>query len=405
MEPFDLVFRNGHVIDPSQDWDGVADVGIRAGRIAAFGRELNADGCPSICDATGTYLCPGLIDLHGHWYEGGLYGVNAEIGLDHGVTTAVDAGTAGFANFPEFRRTTIETSRARILAFVHVSCLGLHVPFAEELLDLRYARPEETAMVIAAHRERAVGVKVRIGAMTGNHGNQALDLALSAAEQAQAPLMVHISAGANERYILDRLRPGDILTHCFHGNSNGMLSDEPDGFIPAVRAARERGVIFDVGHGCGSFSWETARRAFEHHFWPDTLSTDLHRYSIAEPWHVSMPEVLSKFLCLGMSLRDVILKTTLSPARVLGREGELGTMRPGAPADVLQFRLEEGEYTFRDVHMEPRCGRLRVRPVLVLRAGQCHHPGDTSRSLRPLYPCDDAVFGSISGSFLPSTRE
>src|SRR5712692_2731488 len=159
---YDLLLRNAHVIDPSQDWDGIADVGIRGGLIAGFGAGLDAAGHPEVRDLSGSYLCPGLIDLHGHWYEASLYGVNAEICLNHGVTTAVDAGTAGFANFPEFHRTVMETSRVDLLGFVHISCLGLHTPFAEELLDLRYARPVETAIVIEKHRPRALGVKIRI---------------------------------------------------------------------------------------------------------------------------------------------------------------------------------------------------------------------------------------------------
>ena len=170
ISAFDLLIRNGHVIDPAQNIDQIADVGIREGRIEQVGPNLSVSGCPDVRDASGTYVCAGLIDLHGHWYEGGLYGINAEFGLNHGVTTAVDAGTSGFSNFPTFRQTAIETSLARILAFVHISFMGLHAPFAEELMDLRYARPVETAMVIEQNRDRAVGVKVRLGAMTANHG-------------------------------------------------------------------------------------------------------------------------------------------------------------------------------------------------------------------------------------------
>src|SRR5436190_335916 len=182
---FELLIQNAHVIDPVQNWDGPAEVGVSGGKVAAFGPRLDATGCPDVRDARGSYLCPGLIDLHGHWYEGGLYGINAEFGLNHGVTTAVDAGTAGFANFPEFRRTVMDHSRANLLGFVHISCLGLHTPFAEELLNIAYARPHETAAVIERHRDRAVGVKVRIGAMTGDHGSAALEMALQAAELAR----------------------------------------------------------------------------------------------------------------------------------------------------------------------------------------------------------------------------
>ena len=392
IEPFDLLIRNGRVIDPAQELDTIADVGIRDGLVAALASGLDPVGCPDIREADGTYVCPGLVDLHGHWYEGGLYGIDAEIGLKHGVTTAVDAGTAGFANFPEFRRTAIASSRARILAFVHVSFLGLHAPFAEELLELRYARPVETAIVIERHRDVAVGVKLRIGAMTGSHGNQALQMALEAAEQARAPLMVHVSAGADERFVLEHLRPGDILTHCFHGRSNGMVGGAAEGFIPQVRMARERGVIFDIGHGCGSFSWETAQRGFEHHFWPDTISTDLHRYSVDHPWCVTLPNVMSKFLCLGMSLNDVILKATASPARVLNREREIGSLRPGSVADLFQFRVCEGAFSFTDTHGRVREGDRLIEPLLTVRGGKAYRPEEIEVGLREVYPCDRAVF-------------
>jgi dihydroorotase len=388
---FDLLLRSGHVIDPSQNWNGVADIGIRDGIVAAFGPELDSAGSSNILDATGTYISPGWIDLHGHWYEGGLYGINAELGLNHGVTTAVDAGTAGFANFPAFHDTTILQSRARILAYVHLSCLGLHTTFAEELVNLAYGRPEETAMVVDRYSEVTAGVKVRIGSMTANHGNEAFDMALRAAEMARKPLMVHISSGADERYILDSLRGGDILTHCFHGNQNGMFEQEHRGMISEVRSARERGVIFDIGHGCGSFSWDSAQRAFEHHFWPDTISTDLHRYSVEPPWSVTMPQVLSKFLALGMSLQDVIEKATVAPARALGRP-QLGALGPGSPADLVQFKITSGDFVFTDSAQRPKKGDRMIEPLLCLRGGIVYRPGDVQPPMRPLYPCDQSVF-------------
>ena len=276
----------------------------------------------------------------------------------------------------------------------HISFLGLQAPFAEELIDLRYARPEETAIVIERHIDVALGVKVRLGAMTANHGNRALDLALDAGRRANVPLMVHISAGADEKYVLDHLRPGDILTHCFHGRSNGMVANTAEGFIPQLRLARDRGVIFDIGHGCGSFSWETAHRAFEHHFYPDTISTDLHRYSVDAPWNVTLPQVMSKHLCLGMSLYDVVLKTTSAPARALCRENETGSLRVGSTADVLQFRVCQGDYSFTDTHQMIRRGERMIEPLLVIRSGNAYKPGDIPVTLRQLYPSDRAVFDS-----------
>jgi dihydroorotase len=235
--PFNLLLRGGRMIDPSQSLNAVADVGIRDGRIAQLGPDLDAAGCPEVHEISGRYVCPGLIDLHGHWYEGNLFGVDPLICLNHGVTTAVDAGTTGYANFPEFRRTVLDQCLTDVFAFVHISLMGLHAPYTEELMDLRYARPQETAVVIGKHRERAIGVKLRIGIMTANHGLAALDQALLAAGEAAVPLMVHISRGAEEAEILRRLRPGDILTHCFHGRSNGMIHET---ILPEAREARNR---------------------------------------------------------------------------------------------------------------------------------------------------------------------
>jgi dihydroorotase len=391
--PFDLLLRGGRVVDPSQSLQAVMDVGIREGRIAQLGSNLDATGCPDVREIGGKYVCPGLIDLHGHWYEGNLYGVDPLTCLNHGVTTAVDAGSTGYSNFPEFRRTVLDHCLTDVLAFVHISFMGLHAPYAEELMDLRYARPQETAAAIGKHRERAVGVKLRMGSMTANHGPVALDMALSAAGEAAVPLMVHISNGAEEAEILRRLRPGDILTHCFHGRGNRMIYET---IIPEAGEARNRGVYFDVGHGCGSFSWETARRAFEHHFYPDTISTDLHRYCAAEPLCVSLPQVMSKMMCIGMSLEDAILKTTTVPAKVLGREREIGTLAAGAQADVLVFDLETGDFPFTDTHLKVRHGSTRIMPRLVVKRGRAHAAGSFPIHLRDLYESDMDVFRAIN---------
>jgi dihydroorotase len=383
-------------MDPSQQLDGVYDVGIAQQRVQKIAPNLSTDGCPDVYDAIGMYVCPGLIDLHGHWYEGGLYGVHAGLCLNHGVTTAVDAGSTGFANFCEFRRTTMERSPVNLLGFVHISFLGLQAPFLEELLDLRYARPAETAETILQNREHAVGVKIRIGSMTAAHGVEALEMALQAANEARVPLMVHISKGADEKEILRRLRPGDILTHCFHGRENGLVAREGNGFIPLVGEARARGVLFDVGHGCGSFAWETAQKAFEYHFYPDTLSTDLHRYCAAEPLWVSLPDVMSKFLSLGMTLQDVILKTTLAPAKALHRETDIGTLRPGANADLFAFELAEGEFEFKDTHMRVRKGSRLIKPRLAVRNGVMYTPGAVRVQLRELYEFDKKLLNDVA---------
>jgi dihydroorotase len=204
--------------------------------------------------------------------------------------------------------------------------------------------------------------------------------------------MVHISRAAEESEILRRLRPGDILTHCFHGRGNGMISET---VLPEALEARSRGVVFDVGHGCGSFSWDTARKAFEHHFYPDTISTDLHRYSAPEPLCVSLPQVMSQMLCLGMKLEDAILKTTAVPARVLNREQRIGTLAPGAQADVLVFDLQSGNFSFTDTHLKVRQGSRRIVPHLTIKAGQVHPAGSIPIKLRDLYESDMEVFRAI----------
>ena len=260
---YDLVLCNGHVIDPSQGINHVLDVGIREGVVAELGKDLPATQRSLEKDLRGKYVCPGLIDLHGHWYEGSSFGVDPNICLNHGVTTVVDAGTTGFINFPEFRKNCIDKSRIQTLAFIHIGCLGLPTTIVGELEDLRFARPNETARVIEHNRDVVLGVKIRQGAMTGAHGLEALEKALAAAKETGLPMMVHISKGASTPEILRKLRPGDIVTHCFQGRGDGIFIEQQEHLLPEVIEARKKGVFFDVGHGSGSFSWETARKAFE----------------------------------------------------------------------------------------------------------------------------------------------
>jgi len=392
---YDLLLKNGHVIDPSQGFNGVMDVAIGQGCIREVQRDLENNESQQVLDLQGKWVCPGLVDLHGHWYEGSIYGIDPHISLNHGVTTVVDAGTTGFVNFPEFRKQTIDHAQIRLLAFLHISCLGLHAPFAEELLDIRYARPRETAVVIEKNRDIVAGVKIRLGAMTGNHGLEALDLALEAASAVRLPLMVHISKGANVPKMLGRLRPGDIVTHCFQGRGDGILNTANESILSEVYRARKDGVIFDVGHGCGSFSWDTAQRAFELSFYPDTISTDLHRYSIEDPFSVTLPDTLSKFLALGMTLEEVITKSTYYPAKALGLENEIGTLRRNSVADILIFEIEEGEFLLADTHSKIRKATKKLKPFLTIRKGRIFEPGACPVTLRELFESDHEVIHAM----------
>jgi len=389
---YDIVLRNAHVIDPSQGLNKVSDIGVRGGRIAALGQIAPLPEEAAV-DLGGKYLCPGLIDLHGHWYEGSLFGINPDICLNHGVTTVVDAGTTGFINFGEFRKQCIDRARIRVLAFLNIAALGIPAPFIGELEDLRYAMPRETAELLARETGTLLGVKIRLGENTsGKNGREALERALEAATAARLPLMVHISKGACTTETLKRLRPGDILTHCFQGRGDGLVSNGC--LLPEAIEARAGGVVFDVGHGCGSFCWETAKSAFERHFHPDTISTDLHRFSI-ERWCFDMPTTMSKFLHLGMTLEDVILKTTHAPAKVIGRGHEIGTLRPGAAADMLAFTVEEGEFPLEDTHLRVAVAGRMIRPYMTFKAGEPLLPGDARGCLRSLQACDLDVFRRI----------
>jgi dihydroorotase len=196
---------------------------------------------------------------------------------------------------------------------------------------------------------------------------------------------VHIGLGADTAAVLRQLRPGDILTHCFQNRAESIAGASK--LLPEAVLARNEGVIFDVGHGCGSFSWDVARRSFEYDFYPDTISTDLHRYSIGR-WAIDMPTTMSKFLHLGMTLDDVILKSTWQPAKAIGREQQLGTMKTGTVADILVFEVEQGEFLFEDTHLKIEKASRRIKPTLVIKAGVVNSPGDVSKSLRRLYDCD-----------------
>jgi len=389
---YDTILRNGHVIDPSQNLNGLADVGILNGRIATVGDLGLAAGAREI-DLRGKYVCPGMVDVHGHWYAGSLFGIDPNICLNHGVTTVIDAGTSGFVNYQEFRKHTIEKARIRVLAFLNISALGIPTPFAGELQDLRYAAAREASETLQRDPANLLGIKIRLGSnMSGDNGEEVLNRGIEAAGLARLPVMVHISKGAETPRVLKKLRPRDIITHCFQGRGDGLVRDGR--LLPEAVSAREAGVIFDVGHGCGSFNWDTAKRAFEHHFYPDTISTDLHRFSI-ERCCFDMPTTMAKFLHLGMSLEDVVLKTTWTPAKAIGRDREIGSLRVGAAADIFSFTVEEGEFPLEDTHLKVAMASRMIKPYLTIKEGQPIEPGSYRACLRALHPCDMEVFQRI----------
>ena len=359
-----LILRGGRVIDPSQDIDEVADVAFENGVVADIGTRLSHPGAEEL-DVAGLIVTPGFIDLHTHVYWGGTsLGVDAdELARRSGVTTFVDAGSAGPGNYRGFLKHVIEPSSVRILAYLHVSFAGIYA-FSRRIMvgeshDLRLMSPIDAVDVARAHPDTIIGIKVRVGRhASGPSGIEPLNVALQVSEQTGLPLMVHIDEPPpSYEDVVDRLQPGDVLTHCFRPFPNSPLSanGRPR---PAVLAARQRGVLFDIGHGMGSFSFDVARRMLAAGFAPDTISSDIHDLNAQGPVF-DLPTTLSKFLCLGMPLVEVVRAATQHPAAAI-RRPDLGTLRPGTAGDATVFRLDAGEHAFIDSVGETVVGTERV---------------------------------------------
>lgn len=384
--PFDLLLKNATVIDPSQNINGKNDVAIQNGKIAALSETIEEPAKETI-DLSGKILTPGWIDIHAHVFAGATtWGIQADaLCLTTGVTTVVDAGSPGWANFLAFRDHISAPARTQILTFVHISGIGLTYGPVGEMLDMNYADPERTAYTIHSNREICVGVKVRLATnLVGENGVEPLRQAVKAAEMVQSPVMVHMGAGVTVADTVAELRSGDIVTHCYRGDGDATLGDtilNPQGHIrPEVQKAREQGILFDVGHGGGSFLFETAKTALAQNFLPDVISTDIHTGSLKDPVH-SLPETASKLLNLGIPLADIVEQTTTAAAKSIGRENELGTLKIGTVADLSAFDIQEGEFKFHDVRDNLQIGQKNIQPILTIRAGKTYRPADVQEEL------------------------
>jgi dihydroorotase len=373
----ELVLKNGRVIDPASGVDRVTDVAFADGKVAAVGDNLGA--AIETRDVQGLVVAPGLIDLHTHVYWGGTsLGVDAdEFCRLNGVTTSVDTGSAGPGNFSGFRSHVIERAQARILAYLNISFAGIY-GFSQRVMvgeaqDMRLLAPEDCAAVVSANRDVIVGVKVRIGRNAGgDSGIAPLEVALQAAEEAGVPVMCHIDfPPPNYADTVAMLRAGDVLTHAFRPFPNAPLSAQGK-VLPQVLDARHRGVLFDIGHGMGSFAFKTARAMLANGFKPDTISSDVHALSIKGP-AFDLTTTMSKFLCLGMSLSEVIEASTVNAARAL-RRPNLGALSPGAVGDATLLAIEEGRYDYVDVVGEHLMGDKRIVSKGVVIGGRWWHP-------------------------------
>lgn len=344
----DLLLHGGEIIDPESQVRRRADVSISDGKIQAVGLKLPRSGTTVDLDVSGLIVTPGLVDLHAHVFVGQDLAVDPNVhGPATGTTTFVDAGSTGAHLFEAFRKGTIEPAIPRIVAFLNVATIGTtSTELAGELEYLPYSNEDVCVSCASQHPELILGVKVRAsGDVVGPHGAEPVRRARRAAERLGLPLMVHIGGPPPDLDpILFYLRSGDIVTHCCTGYGNRLANAT---VRSVVTQARDRGVLFDVGHGMGSFDVEVATTLLAAGFVPDTISTDISSYALEAG--CDFPTVLAKFLALGMTLEEVIRRATLEPARALGLDRlGVGTMRVGAPADIAVFSLEEGPVIFHD---------------------------------------------------------
>jgi dihydroorotase len=368
----DLVLEGARVIDPARGIDRVADVGFTGGVVTAV--EGGLDG-REVRDVSDCIVCPGLIDLHTHVYWGGTsMGVDPEAYARRaGTTTLVDAGSAGPGNFSGFRRHVVERSTPRILAYLNISFAGIfafgHRVMVGECGDFRLLSAEDCLEAAREHSDLVVGIKVRVGmAASDGRGAAPLDLAIEVAGELGLPVMCHLDyPPPTRREVLERLRPGDVLTHCYRPFPGAPA--RMDGEVhPEVIAARERGVLFDVGHGKGSFGFPTAEAMLAAGYPPHCISSDVHQLSIDGPAYDQLV-TLSKFLALGMPLQDVIAASTSAPAAAIRRPA-LGTLGPGNAGDATVLRLADGAFEFEDVKGQRRSGSQRLELAGMVIAGR-----------------------------------
>jgi dihydroorotase len=359
---YDLLLKGGHLIDPKNNLDGPADVAIKDGLIAAVGPGLSGQAGKTI-DLRGLYVTPGLIDIHVHvygGYDGWLF--PDQHALPSGVTTMVDTGGAGWKDFADFKATIIDKSITRVLAFVNIVGAGMTGPPEQ---DVREMDPVPCAATIKQYREHVAGSK---SAHFGGPGWESAGGAIEAARLSDSIAMIDFAPRPTRTYeeLLERMSPGDIHTHLYAAHI--PLLDENKRVNDYVRAARQRGIVFDTGHGNGSFWFRIAVPALAQGFPPDTISTDLHKSSRLMP-NATMPVTMSKFLALDMPLHEVIYRSTHKPAKVI-RRPELGHLSVGAVADVAAFSLLEGDFGFVDSGRARLKGRQRLECQLTVRAGK-----------------------------------
>lgn len=370
---YDLVIRGGRVIDPTTGVDAVLDVAVLDGRVVAVATTLPAHAARSTIDAAGLLVVPGLVDLHAHVYWGvtslGMW--PDDVCPPGGVTTVVDAGSAGSETFPAFRRWIIDGSLTRVLAFVNVSRLGLvGIRATGELQSDAYLDLDGLARVIDDNRDCVRGIKIRLSRdVIRGSALPILRATRAVASTTRSRLHVHIGDTRDPLPdILDQLGPGDTVTHMQTPKAHGLL-DEQGRLLAAARAARARGILFDSGHGKTHFSFAVASRLIEEGFPPDTISTDM-SLTTATELAPGLLTVMNKWLAVGLTIPQVIRAVTTAPASALGMEGEIGGLAIGQSADLAILQCEAGAFSYADVNGQARSTEVRLAPLATIRAGE-----------------------------------
>jgi dihydroorotase len=350
---YDLLIQHGEVVDPGAGLKGALDVGIAGGKIVEVGPSLPANEARQTISAKGLLVTPGLIDIHAHIF------VNAsEMGgqTDHfcrqsGVTTMCDAGSAGSATFAGLRHILDTAVHTRVRAFVNLSALGIvGTSRGGELQHLPYADPEGCARTITENPDLAIGVKLRYGPnLVWEYTTEPVKMARKTAAMANVPLMIHITDSPIPLpEILAEMAPGDIITHCYHGRAHGIMGQEKQLLLKEVVEAQRHGIVFDCAHGRSHFNFPMIEKALDQGFLPDTISTDLTTTSATKGPVWDLATTMSKLLHFGMSIEDLVLRATAAPAKIMGYAGTVGTLKPGANADVALIERRNGSFLLTD---------------------------------------------------------
>ena len=377
-----FLLKGGRLIDPAGGKDGISDIRLRDGKIAAIGSNLDHDDA-TLIDVKDHIVTPGLIDVHLHLMKGlGAFGVDPDIfGVGSGVTTVVDAGSAGHTLLNVFRNYVTDNAKTRVLNYINLSTLGgVSGPGYSILADPRLIDEAKIEQAVDANRDIIVGIKIMAtGGALGSQGLKPLECARKLGDTLKLPLLVHIgeswtkdTAPVHVGDVLKYLRAGDIVTHMFTVHPGGLL-DGNGKLWPEVRDAKESGVLMDVGHGLHNLNFDVARKVLDQGLHPDGVSTDGHRGNRGGPVY-DLPTTMAKLMALGFSLNQVIEMATANAAKLLGRTNELGTLRIGDPADISVLRIEDREWQAIDSQKGAIPARQTITPVYAVRGDTIYQP-------------------------------